>query len=78
MGKDFEATEQKQVATVELHFGEDGVECFQKVQVVDGDVRVHDEEAADLEYDTKADFLSWGQRVAALHGGRDDGRHGAA
>lgn len=48
------------------------------MQVVDGDVRVHDEEAADLEYDTKPDFLSCGQRVAAAHGGRDDGRYGAA
>lgn len=48
------------------------------MQVVDGDVRVHDEEAPDFEDDTKPDFLSCRQRVAALHGGRDDGRYGAA
>lgn len=46
--------------------------------MIDGDVRVHDEEAADLEYDTKPDLLSRRQRVAAVHGGRDDGRYGAA
>lgn len=76
--KDLDAAEQEQVAAVEFHVGEDGVECGQEMEVVDGDVWVHGEEPADFEDDAEPDFLACGQRVAALHGGRDDGRHGAA